>query len=212
MNLKESFRYHNYLNQMMNQTSGYLGINNNVTRTVQVHQRKKANPDAEDEKLDATAERTLGDYKVDEIVRFFQALVNEKVRLCHAVETAKRGYKPACFDAEMEANKIRQDAARTLRRMAAIKNTEALINGRDYKFNANGDQVPYIYEIKSVTTIDFDRNLVRNLAKGFTDEANKISEMLDHAMLDIEVVIDPVFNMTESFEESVESFLSAETA
>lgn len=108
----------------------------------------------------------------------------------------------------METNKIRQNVAGALRRLASIKNTESTTQGRDYKFNVNGDQVPYVYDIKSVTTIDFDRNLAKHLAKKYTDEANAVSDQLDHAMLDIEVVIEPAFNMTETFEESVDSFMN----
>ena len=208
MNLKESFRYHNYLNEMLNATASYFINRNNVTRTVQEHLRKKSNPDAQDEKIDATQERLFGDYKVDGLINFYQAIAEEKFKLAAAVETAKRGYKPICFDAAMEMNKIRQNVASALRRLASIKNTESTTQGRDYKFNVNGDQVPYVYDIKSVTTIDFDRNLAKLLAKKYTDEANAVSDQLDHAMLDIEVVIEPAFNMTETFEESVDSFMN----
>ena len=212
MNLKESFRYHNYLTTMLSSMETYFMNRNNVTRTMQEHMRKKSNPDAQDEKIDATPERLFPDYDVDRLVAFYQALAEEKFKLSAAVEAAKRGYKPICFDAAMETNKIRQNVASALRRMAATKNTETVTNGRDYKFNVNGDQVPYVYDIKSVTTIDFDRNLTKRLAKKYTDEANAVSDQLDHAMLDIEVVIEPAFNMTENLEESVDSFMNTHAA
>lgn len=212
MNLKESFRYHNYLDNMLDAITIYLGSRSNVTRTTVTHFRKKANPDAQDETLDETPERTLGDVTVEQIVEFYMALADEKFRLTQAVEEAKRNYDKINYDASLVCNKRRQNIAGCLRRLSSIKEGEATSTNRDYKFNANGEQVPYIYETKSVTTIDFDRMKIRKLAKAFTDEANQVSDELDHAMLNIEVAIEPKFDITESLEESIDSFFKTEEA
>lgn len=195
---------------MMTHANMYLSCATNVTKTKQTHFRKKANPDAEDETTEDTQKRALGEYDVNRIVEFYCALADEKIGLCDAIEDAKRGYKPIRYDAALASNKCRQNIASTLRRMAAIKNSEITSTERGYKLNATGEQVPYVYDVKSVTTIDFDRNEIKRIAKAYTDRANDVSDILDHALLDIEVVFDPRFNMTESFEETVEAFMNKE--
>ena len=207
MNIKEAFRYQNYLDNMMQRANMYLSCVVNVTKTKQTHFRKKANPDAEDETLEDTQKRALGEYEVNRLVSFYCALADEKIGLCDAIDDAKCNYMPLRYDASLAANRCRQAVANTLRHMASIKSTEAVSTERGYKLNANGEQVPYVYDMKSVTTIDFDRDIVKKLAKAYTDRANDVSDMLDRALLDIEVVFTPRFNMMESFEETVESFM-----
>jgi hypothetical protein len=51
--------------------------------------------------------------------------------------------------------------------MADIRATEAVISngGVGYRFNADGNQVPYKCDLKRVTKINFDRNKIRDWAK-----------------------------------------------
>lgn len=212
MNLKESFRYHNYLDKMLDAVTMYLTNRDNVVKTEITHFRHKANPEAEDETLDQTPERTLPNLTVEQIVSYYLALADEKFKLTQAVEEAKRGYEKINYDAALVCNKRRQNTAACLRRLSGIKECEMTGTSRDYKFNANGEQVPYVYETKIVTTIDFDRTKVRKLAKQLTDEANLVSDELDHALLSIEVAMEPAFDITESLEESIESFFPEKEA
>ena len=51
MNLKESYRYANYLDRLLMTADTYLRNKGFVTTTEQNHLRSKANPDAQDEKI-----------------------------------------------------------------------------------------------------------------------------------------------------------------
>jgi len=76
-----------------------------------------------------------------------------------------------------------------------------------YKFNNEGNQVPYRYDVKEVTTIDFDRNFVRDLMRKYQQEANEISNKADHCMIDTELEgFIPMFDPDGSFDDIVEVY------
>ena len=51
MNLKESYRYANYLDNLLNTAYKYLATNGFITTVKQEHMRSKANPEATDETI-----------------------------------------------------------------------------------------------------------------------------------------------------------------
>ena len=53
MNLKESYRYANYLDGLLSTAYTYLRNKGFVTTTVEEHLRKQSNPDVENEIIDA---------------------------------------------------------------------------------------------------------------------------------------------------------------
>lgn len=205
MNLKESFRYQNYLATLFTSVSSYLQDRRNLVRVQQDHLRKSANPDAQDETVDATKERV---YTHDNgtIIEFMKAVMEEKYALAVAIGKAKA----ACsidIDAETAHNTLRRGMASTLEHVCSIKPSESKTQGSDYKFNATGDQVRYYYDIKETTTIDFDRNSVKKLAKNLAREADEASAALDRCMIDVSVNFCPSFNVSDSVEDALEAFV-----
>lgn len=130
MYLKEAFRYQNYLNELISATTSYLNGGQYTTKTVQEHLRKKANPDAENETIDLSAERALA-YTANQMVDFLQHLIDEKQKLTKAISEAKRGCS-IDIDAEVANNRIRQSVAATLSRMGNMKPSERMT--RAYAF------------------------------------------------------------------------------
>ena len=49
MNLKEAFRYMNFLDDLLNEAIEFLSEESFVTNTKEIHLKSKVNPDAEDE-------------------------------------------------------------------------------------------------------------------------------------------------------------------
>ena len=209
MNLKESFRYHNYLESLMEAAQRYLSAPGNVTKTIQKHMRNKVNQEAQDEELDATPERSI-ECDNNRMIDFLVAVCDERCALAVAVENAKRDYKAVCYDAELVANRCRQAVSLTLKRLCAIKSAERMTQGMAYKFNAEGNQMPYRYDVKEVVSIDFDRNYARETAKEFAQKANEVSDKLDHAMLEASVMFTPRFSIDDSFEEAFGAFVAEE--
>ena len=205
MNLKEAFRYQNYLNSLISSATMYLHTPSNVTKIKQEHLRKKVNADAEDEIVDSATERSIK-HPVDTIVDFILDVVNTKSALCEAISEAKA----SCgldIDASIAMNKTRQQSADIFNYIAGIKPQERLREGRAYKFNNEGNQVPYTYNIKEVVSIDFDRNKVKGCAKALTKKSDDISNQIDKLMVSTEVKFATKYDLTDSFEEALDQFV-----
>lgn len=206
MYLKEAFRYQNYLNELISATTSYLNGGQYTTKTVQEHLRKKANPDAENETIDLSAERALA-YTANQMVDFLQHLIGEKQKLTKAISEAKKGCS-IDIDAEVANNRIRQSVAATLSRMGNMKPSERMTRAYAYKFNAEGNQVQYAYEVKEVTTIDFDRNKAKGISKKLIQCADEASTAIDKAMVELAVDYNPNYSVNDSFEDAIEQFLT----
>lgn len=207
MYLKEAFRYQNYLNGLISTTTNYLGGGQYTTKTVQEHLRKKANPDAENETIDLSTERALA-YTANQMVDFLQHLIDEKQKLTKAISNAKRNCD-IDIDAEVANNRIRQSIASTLSRMGNMKPAERMTKAYAYKFNAEGNQIQYAYDVKEVTTIDFDRNKVKGISKKLIQCADEASTAIDKAMVELAVDYVPNYSVNDSFEDAIEQFIAS---
>ena len=92
--------------------------------------------------------------------------------------------------------------------LAQLKSNETVSTGRDYLINAEGNQTPYVYNIKSVNTINFDRNALRGIIKRLQREADEVSSKIDLINVTLEVDYEPKYDLDESFEDSYEKFVS----
>lgn len=206
MNLKEAFRYQNYLNALIGSATMHLRTNNNITKTKQEHLRKKVNVDAEDEIIDSSTERSIK-HPVDYVMDFAIDVINTKADLCAAISEAKS----SCgldIDAAIAINKTRQQIADVFNNMAGIKSQERMREGRAYKFNNEGNQVPYTYPIKEVMVIDFDRCKAKGCSKALTKQSDDVSTQIDKLMVDTDVKFVPPYDVTDSFEEVLDQFVA----
>ena len=102
-------------------------------------------------------------------------------------------------------NKIKQEYIGYLRRLAAMDSSERKTYGTDYKFDVDGKQTSYRYEVIETTTIDFDRNDVRGLAKKLQKECDEISSKLDLIELTTDVEFTPKWDVNDTLEEIITS-------
>lgn len=92
MNLKESYRYANYLDRLLMTADTYLRNKGFVTTTEQNHLRSKANPDAQDEKI-AVQKPYDVDFKPNDIIDFVVKVINEKENFSHQSQMQRREQK-----------------------------------------------------------------------------------------------------------------------
>ena len=205
MNLKEAFRYQNFLEETFDRVMSYLSMQSNILSTTHEHMRKKANPEAEDEKQIMT----IRPYDVDNqtMVLLSLDLIDERAALTKAIAKAK-AEAAMNMDAEILINKMRQKAATCFSRMAAQKASESVLKGTGYKFNAEGNQVAYTYDVKVVQTIDFNRNMVKGLARKLSDDSDAISSAIDEQIVSTKFNFTPKYFVSGSFEDTIETFKS----
>lgn len=206
MYLKEAFRYQNYLSGLIDKATTYLTNQSYITKTTEEHLRKKANPDAEDETIEVQVDRPF-ECDNNQLVAFIQFLMEEKEKLTSAISVAKRGCE-VDIDAELANNRIRQRVSYVLDSMVSTRSTESIVRGTSYKFNSEGNQVPYSYDVKRVTTIDFDRNKVRGISRALFADADKVSTTIDKIMVELLVDYTPDFSINDSFNDAIEQYLN----
>lgn len=201
MNLKESYRYANYLDNLLDTAYTYLRDRRFVTTTKQEHLRSKANSEAENEIIEVQKPYDV-DFTPNNIVDFVVKVIDEKEKLSTAIAKAKVETE-INIDNAIAMNKKKQSFISVLNGMANIKASEKQTSGSDYKFNAEGNQVKYFYNITETTTIDYDRNSVRALAKKFLKETDEISTKLDAIEINTVLNFEPTFDINSTFEEVV---------
>lgn len=204
INLKNAFRYQNFLDSLFERITSYLNDNRNLVIVTQKHLKSKSNADAKDESVDASYSRKL-DVDNNRMIAFLTTVLDEKHKVSLAIAKAKAS-SDFVLDAEISNNRSRQTAAHILTRVGAIKSSEEKSRGTDYKFNAEGNQTSYSYEIEQITTIDFDRNEVKKLARTLNDMSDTTSDLIEKALIDTIVDFEPRFNINDSFEDLAEEF------
>jgi len=202
--LKKSFEYQNYLSELLSSALSVLSYRDNITTTTQKHLRKKSYSEATDEVI-VVKKQVEHPYGINDLVSFIDILVNEIDYLTHAINKAK-SYEDKSYDAMIAMNNKKRNILRTYETMAGLKASESTIKGESDKFNADGEQVQYKYDIEQVTTIDFDRNLIKGKISRLRHELDETSDAIDEMQLHSKVDYEPIFEIGESFEDVVESY------
>lgn len=204
MNLKESFRYQNFLDTMMRAASASIQQRDHCLKVTKTHLRSKANPDAGD-----VTESVEGEvfFANNDVVAFMAWLVKEREKLTAAIGEAKAsiGFD---IDAAIETNKFRQTVNRSVKSMLRYTPSKSVEQGRDYKFNVEGNQTPYIYDIEVVSEEAYDRTSAKTLMREMISKADEVSAAIDAAMINTKVNYAPAFDVNETFDDVMTDFIA----
>lgn len=201
MTLKESYRYANYLDELLFQARSYLGNKSYITTTEIRHLRSTGDPNAENYN-EIKPKNIDVDFTPNQVLDFAIKVLSERDKLSNAISEAKKNCK-INIDASISMNKKKQDFIRTLEIMEFTKPCETKGSAIGYKLDVDGKQISYRYETNEVTSIEFNRNDVKGLIKKLKKETDAISEALDRAELDTPVDFNPIWDTTDKFEDAV---------
>ena len=201
MNLKESYRYANYLDGLLSTAYTYLRNKGFVTTIVEEHLRKQSNPDVENEIIEVQKPFDV-EFSPNDVIDFVVKVITEKEKLSDAIAKAKNT-TDINIDNAISMNKKKQVFVSVLNGIADIKPSEIKTTSKSYKFDINGEQKPYVYDVNRKTSINFDRNDVRNLIKKYLKETDEISAKLDLIEITTQVDFTPTWDVNEKFEELV---------
>ena len=134
-------------------------------------------------------------------------LLGEKDKLFAAIRKAKDALD-IDMDSEVSLNATRQSIARTFKRMNDLRNSEHTISngGTGYRFNAEGNQISYRCDVKRVTTINYDRNVIRTELGKLNKQADETSTKIDLCLVTSKVDYEPPFDVNSSFAEAFEAY------
>lgn len=203
MNLKESFRYQNFLSSMLSNASASLGDIRHCLTTTKTHLRAKVNSSEEDivETVD------VGEFhRNSDVIDFMFYIIGEREKLTSAISRAKAsvGFD---LDAAVETNKFRQGVVRSVNTMLQYKSTKRTERGTSYKFNTEGNQMPYYYDIEVATEENFDRDTAKAFVRELITKADEVSAAIDAALINTQVEYDAPFNVNDSFDDAMVIFL-----
>lgn len=204
MNLKESFRYQSFLTEIMRVASMNIMNPEHCLRVTKTHKKNNANSEVEDVTEEVNSESEF--YANDDVIALMEYLIDEKEKLSIAINSAKNviGFD---IDAGIEANKFRQLLHRSIRRMFEQKPYKKNEKGMDYKFNVEGNQTPYYYNIEVTAREAYDKEQAQAVMRNTISEADRISAKIDAATVNTQVEYEPRFDVNASFEEVMDEFL-----
>ena len=203
MNLKESFRYQKFLDGLMNSARYSVQNSEHALKITRIHNRSQANPEAED----MTEEVTFGEfYPNDSVLMFMTWLVSEREKLSNAISLAKRRL-PIDIDAAVETNKFRQSVHAAVKSMLRNRASKAKTQGKAYRFDVNGVQAPYYYDVDVIAEEAYDREAAQTLMRQVIQDADRVSAEIDAAMINVEVDYIPKYDVNDSFEDVMAEFI-----
>lgn len=208
MNLKESFRYQNFLDSMMRSATVSLTNPQHCLETVKTHLRSQVKSDATDETVTDEVEEFISN---DDMLRFMSSMIQEREALATAIADAK-AHIPFDMDAAIDGNKFRQRAAAAIETMLRNKARKSKGTELAYAFNANGDQTAYRYPVEIEQREIYDRSAAKSVLRELVAKSDEVSSAIDAATINAVVNYTPPYNVNDSFEDVVETFLAANPA
>lgn len=205
MNLKESFRYQNFLDSLLRCATSSVSNRDHCLTVTKTHLRNKANPEVADVTETVEVEKF---FKNDDVLSFMKLLVEEKLLLTQKISEAKASISEIDLDAAIESNKFRQQISNAVRIMMRYTPRKTVEQGRDYKFNIEGNQTAYYYDIEVESAEAYDKDSAKELMRNMIATADKNSTLIDAALINTTVDYEPKFDVNDSFEDVMESFIA----
>jgi predicted RNA-binding protein len=190
----------------MSDASSCLLNDSYVTTIKSEHLRSHADPGATDEIVISAQDKPF-DCAVNQLIDFYIGVLEEKENVALAISKAKAS-AGVDIDGAVAMNKSRQNAAAVMAEMANVKSKEYDSSGRGYRINNEGNQTAYVYKIKEVITIDFDRKKVKAISKSLLRKSDEVSAEVDRLLLSVEVDHNALFDVNDKFEDALEAYLS----
>lgn len=204
MNLKEAFTYQNFYDRLIGMVDNYLTMTNSTYKRTFTHLRHAANPEAEDVVKVETQEEKLP-YDTATLIAFSLDVLDEKEKMYKAIRKAKESAE-LDLDAAIGMNKTRKNLQSFLAELYQKREYDMVTTGRDYKFNVNGEQVSYTYEINENLTLEYDKKEVKKIMKALDSKCNEVSKQVDYLNINLMVDITPKYTLDMDLEDCLELF------
>lgn len=209
MNLKEAFRCQNKLQSLMYDAEEILRNRANITKVTSTNLRHKVMPEMTDETVVEIPESEYSG-RITDVALFLVFLLEEKTALAAAIRKSK-DQLDIDMDSETGLNSARQRIAGIFRTMNSLRASEQTIanGGTGYRFNADGNQVTYRCDVRRVTSINFDRNVIRAELGKLDRAADETSAKLDLCAVTAAVDYAPPFDVNADFGDAFETYLKS---
>lgn len=204
MNLKEAFRYQNFLDRIFGAACISIEKRDHCLTQTRNHLYNKVNPDMENVKEEVKTEEDF--FANDDVIHAMLFLIEEKEKLSIAINKAKESIDMD-IDAAVSVNKYRQLLNKSVAFMMRLNPCTRIETGIAQKFNSTGDPVDYKYDVEVTSVEAYDRKAAKKIMKEVISEADKTSAAIDFVKVNTTVDYTPVFDVNDSFEDVMNTFL-----
>lgn len=204
MNLKEAFRYQNFLDRIFGAACVSIEKRDHCLTQTRNHLYNKVNPDMENVKEEVKTEEDF--FANDDVIQAMLFLIEEKEKLSIAINKAKESVDMD-IDAAVSVNKYRQLLNKSVAFMMRLNPCTRIETGIAQKFNSTGDPVDYKYDVEVTSVEAYDRKAAKKIMKKVISEADKTSAAIDFVKVNTTVDYTPVFDVNDSFEDVMNTFL-----
>ncbi len=204
MNLKEAFRYQNFLDRIFGAACISIEKRDHCLTQTRNHLYNKVNPDMGNVKEEVKTEEDF--FANDDVIQAMLFLIEEKEKLSIAINKAKESIDMD-IDAAVSVNKYRQLLNKSVAFMMRLNPCTRIETGIAQKFNSTGDPVDYKYDVEVTSVEAYDRKAAKKIMKEVISEADKTSAAIDFVKVNTTVDYTPVFDVNDSFEDVMNTFL-----
>ena len=155
MNLKEAFRYQNFLDRMFGAAALSIQKRDHCLTQTRNHLCSKVNPDATDFEEEVKVEEEF--FANDDVIKAMLFMIGEKEKLTIAINNAKKSID-LDIDAAVAVNKYRQQLNSAVAFMMRFKPCNRVETEIGHKFNVAGDPVDYKYDVEVTSVEAYDRD------------------------------------------------------
>lgn len=210
MNLKNAFRYSNFLTEQISQLQNLTYASKNYTTTKVTSFKSKAIKDEEDTIEILEVDRDF-DCKMNDIYFIILDLISEKTKLEAEIALAKSGNKidwkingqEVDLDTAVSYNRAIRKTVECFSKFEKLTSTTEKTKGSDYTFNINNEQVMYRYDVERVVEIDYDKDVIKAKNRKLKSEADSISDAIDAFMLKDIVSFEAKYDINSSMQDIV---------
>lgn len=206
MKLKELFNYQNRLDDILSEVRRILMTTANVVTQTQTHLISRMDPSVPCDNTVTVPKADPMPGDTQQLIAFMFQVMEEKERVYSVISDIKRSL-PIDMDASISANKMRRMVLDTLNHLYRIRPSSRKFSGSGFRFNSDGNQVSFYYDIEEVTVPDFSKEAVRNAAVTLSERSDDISAKIDSMLVSTEVDFLPLYNHFDSVEDLVENFV-----
>lgn len=205
MNLKEAFRYQNFLDRMFGAAALSIQKRDHCLTQTRKHLCSKVNSEANDFEEEVKVEEEF--FANDDVIKAMLFMIGEKEKLTIAINNAKKSIG-LDIDAALAVNKYRQQFNSAVAFMMRFKPCNRVETEIGHKFNVAGDPVDYKYDVEVTSVESYDKDAAKKAMKEIISEADKTSSEIDAAKVNTKVEYTPVFDVNDSFEDVMNAFLN----
>lgn len=198
MNLKEAFRYQSFIQRTFNEACGILKSRPNMLKATEHHMISAADPDAQDK--DVERPRPAFDPDPEKVVELMDSLVRARENLTKAIAEAKNEIQNE-LDALIETNKMRQNMYESIQVALNMPTKEVKTTGTGYKFNNDGNQMPFSYDITYTPELRIPKAKLTEKNAALRKETNEASNKIDSIVINTNVNFTPPYDVDLTLEE-----------